>query len=155
MITKKVCMLGASAVGKTSLVRRFVDGGFSERYLTTVGVKLDKKDLTVDSQDIRIVLWDLSGEDEFAQLRTSYLRGSAGCFLVVDPTRPDTLGKANELRARAAQELGSVPLVTLFNKADLKSDWKIEADSEALETSAKTGAGVEEAFIHLARAVLA
>ena len=155
MITKKVCMLGASAVGKTSLVRRFVDGGFSDRYLTTVGVKLDKKDLAVNGQDVRLVLWDLSGEDEFAQLRTSYLRGAAGCLLIVDPTRPDTLEKADELRAKAVAELGDRPLLTIFNKADLKPDWKVESDTDALETSAKTGDGVEDAFLRLSREVLA
>lgn len=154
MITKKACLLGASSVGKTSLVRRFVEGAFSDRYLTTVGVKIVKKDVELDGQTIRLVLWDLSGEDDFAQLRSTYLRGSSGCFAVVDPTRPDTLEKASELRDRASEQLGGVPLVTLFNKADLKSEWKAPIERGALETSAKTGEGVEEAFLSLARAML-
>lgn len=152
MIAKKICMLGASSVGKTSLVRRFVDGSFSDRYLTTVGVKLDKKDVQVDGQDVRLVLWDLSGEDEFTQLRTSYLRGASGCLLVVDPTRPDTLEKVRELRAKAVEALGDdIPTLTLFNKADLRAEWRVEADPEAIETSAKTGDRVEDAFEILAR----
>ena len=155
MIQKKICMLGAFAVGKTSLVARFVKSIFSEKYLTTVGVKIDKKSLTVGDQEMTLILWDLAGEDEFLQLRTSYLRGSAGYFLVADGTRRATLDKAIELQQRAENEIGKVPFILLINKSDLKSEWDIQ-DSEiaaltaegwvTFETSAKTGANVEEIF---------
>lgn len=148
-------MLGAFAVGKTSLVARFVKSIFSEKYLTTVGVKIDKKSLTVRDQEMTLILWDLAGEDEFLQLRTSYLRGSAGYFLVADGTRRATLDKAIELQQRAENEIGKVPFILLINKSDLKSEWDIQ-DSEiaaltaagwiTFETSAKTGANVEEIF---------
>ncbi|HST21986.1 MAG TPA: Rab family GTPase [Blastocatellia bacterium] len=155
MIQKKICMLGAFAVGKTSLVARFVKSIFSEKYLTTVGVKIDKKSLTVRDQEMTLILWDLAGEDEFLQLRTSYLRGSAGYFLVADGTRRATLDKAIELQQRAENEIGKVPFILLINKSDLKSEWDIQ-DSEiaaliaegwvVFETSAKTGVNVEEIF---------
>ena len=155
MIQKKICMLGAFAVGKTSLVARFVKSIFSEKYLTTVGVKIDKKSLKVGDQEMTLILWDLAGEDEFLQLRTSYLRGSAGYFLVADGTRRATLDKAIELQQRAENEIGKVPFILLINKSDLKSEWDIQ-DSEiaaltaegwvTFETSAKTGANVEEIF---------
>ena len=148
-------MLGAFAVGKTSLVARFVKSIFSEKYLTTVGVKIDKKSLRVGDQEMTLILWDLAGEDEFLQLRTSYLRGSAGYFLVADGTRRATLDKAIELQQRAENEIGKVPFILLINKSDLKSEWDIQ-DSEiaaltaegwvTFETSAKTGANVEEIF---------
>ena len=155
MIQKKLCMLGAFAVGKTSLVARFVKSIFSEKYLTTVGVKIDKKSMSVGDQGVTLILWDLAGEDEFMQVRVSYLRGSHGYFLVADGTRRATLDKAIELQQRAENEIGDAPFILLINKADLKSEWEIQ-DSEitaliergwiVLETSAKTGLNVEEAF---------
>src|ERR1051325_7234218 len=74
LIQKKICMLGAYAVGKTSLVARFVRSIFSEKYHTTIGVKIDKKTLRVDDQELSLILWDLAGEDDFYQVRMSYLR---------------------------------------------------------------------------------
>ena len=82
MIQKKVCMLGAFAVGKTSLVRRFVHSMFADKYLTTVGVKIDKKQLTHSGKEVLLLLWDLYGEDEFQRVQTTYLRGSSGLFLL-------------------------------------------------------------------------
>src|SRR5262249_26446641 len=155
MIQKKICLLGAFAVGKTSLVARFVESLFSEKYLTTVGVKISKKALQVDNQAWHLMLWDLAGEDEFLQLRPSYLRGSSGYLLVVDGTRRATLDTAVHLQQRVAQAVGNVPFVVLFNKSDLENEWEIGQDAfEALarrgwpwlHTSAKTGGGVEEAF---------
>ena len=67
MIQKKICMLGAFAVGKTSLVKQYVSGIFSEKYHTTVGVKIDKKMVEVDGQSMTLILWDLHGEDEFSK----------------------------------------------------------------------------------------
>ena len=160
MIQKKICMLGASAVGKTSLVRRFVHSIFSERYHTTVGVKIDKKVMSVDGTDMTLMLWDLHGEDEFQSVRVSYLRGSSGHLVVADGTRPDTLARAYSLQTTIDK---GVPFVLILNKADLEDEWAIE-DSELeeakrrnwtiLRTSAKTGDGVREAFLSLARRML-
>lgn len=155
MITKKICLLGAVSVGKTSLVRRFVWGVFSDRYLTTVGVKIDKKKLEHDGEDVQLMIWDLAGEDEFTRLRSAYLKGAAGFFLVVDGTRRLTLEKALELQQTAAETAGDVPFIILFNKADLTEEWSIqESDLEECRskgwlfemTSAKNGDKVEEAF---------
>jgi len=158
MISKKICLLGASAVGKTSLTRRFVEGEFSDRYLTTIGVKIVKKELTVDGVEARLILWDVSGEDDYAELRMSYLRGASGYLLVVDPTRKETMAKALDLDGRVREALGDVPRLLLMNKADLREDWRVEApdaiSERVVETSAKTGAGVEEAFNKLAQEML-
>ena len=161
MIRLKICLLGATAVGKTSLARRFVHGVFQDRYLTTVGVRIDKRVVQVEGQEIHLVVWDLSGEDEFAQLQMRYLRGAAGWITVADGTRPDTLHKALDLHARAEAELGAQPAVLLLNKADLAEDWALSEErvaaldvggAPAVKTSAKTGEGVEAAFERLARA---
>lgn len=159
MIKKKICMLGAFAVGKTSLVRRFVESIFSDEYLTTVGVKIDKKTVTVKDQEVDLILWDIYGEDEFQKVKTSYLRGASGYFMVVDGTRADTLNTAFGLRKRAEEAIGKVPFVLVFNKSDLEDDWEIADNAmddllkdglTVVKTSAKTGQGVEEAFLSLA-----
>jgi small GTP-binding protein len=158
VIQKKICMLGAYAVGKTSLVARFVRSIFSEKYHTTVGVKIDKKVVRIGDNDVSLMLWDLAGEDDFYQVRMSYLRGSSGYLLVADGMRKATLDKAIELQTRAEGEIGQVPFILLVNKADLVSDWEIrEADLSTLQdngwrvvsTSAKDGTGVNEVFIEL------
>lgn len=164
MIKKKICMIGAVAVGKTSLVRRFVHGSYSERYLTTVGVKVDKKLLEAGGREVTLHLWDLAGEDAFTQLQTTYLRGASGYFVVVDGTRPETLEKALELHQRARTALGPAPCIFLLNKSDLDADWRIPPESldelrkthgAVQRTSAKSGDGVEDAFVELTRRMLA
>src|SRR3984957_8008415 len=98
MLKKKICMVGQFGVGKTSLVRRFVDSIFGESYLSTVGVKIDRKDVTVGSIAMRLMLWDLAGEDERTKLKMSHLRGASGYILVVDGCRAASLAKAIELQ---------------------------------------------------------
>lgn len=163
-IKKKICLLGAEAVGKTSLVRRYVLGIFSDRYLTTMGVKIDKKILHVAEEEVQLIVWDLAGEDELTQLRTDYLRGASGYLLVVDGTRVSTLHKAIELQRKAADVASSVPFILVVNKSDLAEEWFPLQDCleefgcglwPLCTTSARLGTGVEEAFLMLARLMLA
>ncbi len=158
MIQKKICMLGASAVGKTSLVRRFVQGVFSDKYLTTIGVKIDRKQVEVGGASVNLLLWDLNGEDRFQKLSMSYLRGASGYFLVADGTRRETLDTALSLHERVRATIGPAPCCLLINKADLELEWEVDegalsgfAEGEIVtrRTSAKTGTGVEEAFREL------
>ena len=159
MIQKKVCMLGTFAVGKTSLVRRFVESIYSDKYHTTVGVKVDKKLVKAGETELTLVLWDIEGAETEHDLRTSYLRGAGGYILVADGTRNDTLYKALAIQARAEETVGKVPFLLLLNKADLAEQWSVsERETEALRekgwdvihTSAKTGSSVEGAFQTLA-----
>ncbi|NJM20941.1 MAG: GTP-binding protein [Richelia sp. RM2_1_2] len=163
MLQKKICMVGAFATGKTSLVAKFVYSIFSEKYQTTVGVKIDKKTVQVKEQELSLILWDLYGEDEFQKLRTSYLRGSSGYLLVVDGTRKTTLEKAVELQQRVEDNLGKVPFILVLNKWDLQDEWELDSTNiENLEnkgwitikTSAKTGLNVEEIFNILASKIM-
>lgn len=163
MIQKKICMVGASSVGKTSLVARYVKSIFSDKYLTTVGVKIDKKTVQARGQEVNLLLWDLAGEDEYMQLRLSYLRGSSGYFLVVDGTRRATLDTAFELQTKVVGEIGEAPFILLLNKYDLTDEWDIDDGAMArlsetgwdiIRTSAKTGLGVEEAFQSLAEKMM-
>lgn len=163
MIQKKICMLGTFAVGKTSLVRRFVESIYSDKYHTTVGVKIDKKQVQVSGQDLMLILWDIEGAEKANELRSSYLRGAAGYLLVADGTRRDTLYMALEIHNRAQETVGTVPHLLLINKSDLVAEWNLDArELEALtekgwqviQTSAKSGVGVEDAFLTLAQKML-
>jgi small GTP-binding protein len=158
MMQKKICLLGAYAVGKTSLVTRFVDSIFSETYRTSVGVRIEKKALQLGGQEWHLIIWDLAGEDEFLQIRPSYLRGTSGYLLVADGTRRATLEAAVKIQQRVRESIGDVPFVLMLNKADLAAEWEIDEQRlEALarrgwtwlKASAKTGVGVEEAFFTL------
>src|SRR6187455_2295151 len=101
MIHKKICMLGGFAVGKTSLVAQYVTSLFSDKYLSTVGVKIDKKQIAVDGRDVTLMLWDVAGQDDFQSVQESQLRGMAGYLLVVDGTRRATLETARQLQEKA------------------------------------------------------
>ncbi len=164
MIQKKICMLGGFAVGKTSLVARFVHSRFSDKYLTNIGVKVERKQVQVGPREVVLLLWDIYGEDDFQKIRTSYLKGSHGFLLVVDGTRKATLEVARKLRESAHEAAGPVPFVLALNKSDLEENWEVdEAELSALEsdgwpivrTSAKSGSGVEETFLELARRMVA
>ena len=158
MLQKKICMLGAFAVGKTSLVRRYVESIFSDAYHTTVGVKISKKVVRVNDSEVKLVLWDLYGEDGFQQMHWQYLQGASGYLLVADGTRLATLDKALALEQKAREVVGALPFVFVVNKCDLADDWAFDATLEAqlaaknwtiLRSSAKTGEGVNEAFASL------
>ena len=159
VLQKKICMLGGFSVGKTSLVKRYVHSVFSETYLTTVGVKIDKKTVDLSDRIVNLILWDLAGEDDINSFRMTNLRGAAGYVLVADGTRPSTLDVALSLRQRVEADLGPLPFVMLLNKNDLKEQWAIsDADLAGLQhngwwvepSSARTGEGVEDAFKDLA-----
>jgi small GTP-binding protein len=163
MISKKVCMLGSFSVGKTSLIERYVCSLFSDKYLSTMGVKISKKTLSIDETHVNLVLWDMEGKDIYAEVNMAYLRGAMGFFAVADGTRKETLESAVALCEAAFRTAGDIPFRLLVNKADMRDRWEIsdallaplaERGVQILPTSAKTGAGVDEAFVSLTRSML-
>lgn len=158
-VQKKVCLLGAFAVGKTSLIRRYMEGRFDDKYLSTVGVKISRKVLQRPEYELNLLIWDLAGGDEIDQLSRRYLLGAVGAILVCDLTRPATLEVA-ERQAGIMQGVHSYPVLVLAaNKLDLETERAIDDQTLAtaagamgvpwLLTSAKSGLGVEDAFDHL------
>lgn len=162
-ITSKICVIGDFAVGKTSTVERFVNSAFSDKYLTTVGVKVDTKSVVSNEIDHKLIIWDIAGTDRFGEIEFSYLRGSAGYILVADGTRFNTIAAAQDLRAQVEARYGELPYVFLINKSDLSQEWEVTDQSmESLRsscknvytTSAKTGEDVENALFKLAKLIL-
>ena len=156
-------MLGSFAVGKTSLVQQYVNSIFSEKYQTTIGVKIDQKNVSVNGIDVNLLLWDIHGEDEYQKIKPAYLMGSAGCFVVIDGTRLASFDVANNLIETAQKTVPKAIIVVLINKSDIKDEWEIGADEieslktsgfEVIETSAKTNSSVSEAFEALTKLML-
>ena len=152
MIQKKICMVGVFGVGKTCLVQQFVHSIFAARYLSTVGVKIDRKDVKSGDMDIRLMLWDLEGRDGVRDVNGSYVRGAHGIIYVVDGTRRETVDQIFDIRDNVLREVGAVPSVIALNKIDLVDEWKLRAGEEddlaakgihVIRTSAKTNQGVE------------
>ena len=163
MVQKKICMVGVFATGKTCLVQRYVHSIFSPRYLTTVGVKIDRKEVNVRGDPVTLLLWDLEGRDGNHDVNPSYVRGAHGLIFVVDGTRRETFEQAFEIRDAITSHVGEIPSAFAFNKSDLTDEWKLtQADEDAVSarglhgvrTSAKSGTGVEETFQWLAEATL-
>ena len=163
MDTCKICILGDFAVGKTSLVARFVHNQFSNQYHTSIGIKVDTKELIApDGCYLKLAIWDVAGTDTPTELFLRYLRGSSGYVLVADCTRRKTFERALQLRDAVESQMEGLPFVGLVNKVDLASEQEIdeaclsrhrEAGDVWIRTSALSGEHVEDAFHLLARAI--
>jgi len=164
-LTSKICVVGDFAVGKTSVVERFVNNHFSDKYLSTVGVKIDTKEIEFPELRVtqKLVIWDVAGADRFGPMELSYLRGANGYIFVADGTRPATLRSVETIHAQIEEKYGPAPGVVLLNKRDLVSEWDI-SDGRVDElsarygfvcrTSAKTGDEVEQAMVRLGEMIV-
>jgi small GTP-binding protein len=178
--SKKICLMGASGVGKTSLVKRFIEGKFDETYRTTIGVHINKKCVICGVEQVELEIWDLEGKDDpRSEYSATYLGGAQGYMLVADVTRPDTLDVAKaflstimrhrkEARVKNEGILAEVleeddpPVVLLLNKQDLPHASSVTervkqtfgSEVEIFNTSAKLDEEVGQAFNCLVRQML-
>ena len=163
----KVCLVGEGAVGKTALIRRFIHDQFDDRYISTLGAKVSKKEISVPNPKgsgeiaIDMTIWDIMGEKGFRELlKEAYFHGAQGILAVCDLTRKDTLGELHDWIAAVHKVTGQIPIQFLANKADLEKQRAFSEDdvkkvaevhkSPYLYTSAKSGQNVEEGFRSLA-----
>lgn len=156
-VAKKVCLIGRFAVGKTSLVKQYINQEFGEKYKTTVGVSISTKNILVNNDTVSLVIWDIAGFEQDGHY-AHYLRGTHGLIWVIDGTEPEsfeTLKTINE----SIPEIKQIPSVCFINKHDLQNEWAIQdKDIEDLKkfnytvfkTSAKTGKNVNAGFQKLA-----
>lgn len=165
VVQKKICLLGDFAVGKTSLMRRYVEGRFDDKYLSTIGVKISRKTIFRDYGQLNLLIWDMTGGDDIGtQARASYLRGAAGALVVCDLTRRETLTIFERYASQMRALNPSTPLVLVGNKVDLAAERVIMdtdlqlacnalGSSKFFLTSAKTGTNVDDVFTYLAEMV--
>lgn len=171
-IKMKVCLIGEFAVGKTSLIQRYVYDTFSDRYIQTIGAKITKKALLLKypelstNLDVDLTIWDIMGEKGFRELlKEAYFYGAQGLLAVVDMTREDTYYEIPTWINAVEKVAGTVPTVFLGNKIDLEhskmvgeEDMKMIGESYQspyLLTSARTGQNVERAFLEIAQRIAA
>ena len=159
----KIIMCGAGAVGKTALVRRYVENKFDHNYLLTIGMDpsnkvIDIKDESGESHKVSLLIYDVAGQERFQTLREVFFRGAHGAFLVFDLTRDRTVDALIDWHRQIMERVGPIPIFLIGNKADLTND--IEVDKETVmqklmprfgakkyfETSALKNEGVMEAF---------
>jgi len=160
----KITILGDSAVGKTSLINQFVEGSFQEDYKPTLGANIVRKDVNIDAANakVRLIMWDLAGQEKYNVIRSMYFEGVAGCILVYDLTRTMTFQSIKEKWIKDIQNYvrNQGAYILIGNKVDLKDQRVVETKdgqelaenikaSDFIETSAKYGENVEMAFKNL------
>ncbi|UCF07645.1 MAG: GTP-binding protein [Thermoplasmata archaeon] len=168
----KICLVGESAVGKTSLVRRYVFNEFRDKYVTTIGAKVTKKEITIKhpdgdgTLDVSLLIWDIIGQKSFRQLlQDAYFYGANGIIGVCDNTREKTLSELHSWTDAIHNITEDIPIVFLGNKSDLEEELELglsELKGFASEyenavpylSSAKTGLNVEVAFKTLSGTIL-
>ncbi|MGK7892250.1 MAG: Rab family GTPase [Xenococcus sp. (in: cyanobacteria)] len=168
VISKKICLLGDFSVGKTSLIRRFIEGTFSDQYLTTVGVKISRKSISLDAlgKSINFILWDIEGQTKFQSIAPSYIQGATGVIIVGDLTRPETLANLHKHLELFLKINPQGIAVIALNKTDLVDPEKLSKLLEQYSfsnnihvvasygTSAKSGSCVNEMFQQLAQSIM-
>lgn len=172
VISKKMCMVGDFGVGKTSLIRRFVDRQFSDQYLSTVGVKISKKNVELlevkqkEKQDVQLLIWDLEGNTKFKSIAPTYLQGAGGALIVADVSRLETVERIIDHVELFCSINPKGAIIIALNKVDLIDEEKLTKIVEIAEgiapnkvlgtyaTSAKVGKDVDDIFYKLAYKML-
>jgi small GTP-binding protein len=171
-ISKKICLIGDFGVGKTSLVRRFVDRQFSDRYLSTVGVKISRKSMEVSDSErqknitLQLLIWDIEGSTKFKGVSTSYFQGAKGAIIVGDVTRPESLENISAHIQAFLKVNPQGKTVIALNKSDLIDAEYLEkycqlysfSDNKSFVStyvsSAKNGTNVDKIFQSLAHSMI-
>jgi small GTP-binding protein len=167
-LQKKICLLGMYGAGKTSLVRRFVENAFDEKYHSTIGVKVNRKRVALSGQQthshVDLLVWDIAGQDDLPAPAQNYFRGAHGALVVHDLTRPESRQRLALYCERFLRVAPQAKIVFAGNKADLAEAHSFDPAqfqellgplaAPHLLTSAKTGENVEEAFQMLAEAIV-
>jgi small GTP-binding protein len=151
-ISKKIVLVGHFGVGKSSLIRRFVQNAFSDDYKVTIGVQIHKKEITIGDKNLTFIIWDIEGKDDLDKIRKSYLIGTSGFIYVIDPTRSCTYINFNDEINYLKTNFPTASLISVASKSDLidEKDFTQELAENNLTvdffSSAKTGKNVQNIF---------
>ena len=164
-ITFKILTIGESGVGKTCILRRFVENKFLKNHLATIGIDFKTKTLNINNQEIKLKIWDTAGQERFRNITTQYYKGADGIVLVYDVTDEASYEKIkdwmDQILSNTQQE--EIGLVLLGNKCDMEPRNVTEDQGKKMaeelkisyfETSALTGQGIKEAFEQLTRDIM-
>jgi small GTP-binding protein len=159
---RKVCLLGDGGVGKTSLVRRYVEDAFSDNYIISFGTKVSKKVIDLGEVELTLMIWDILGQKSDDALHAAYYRGANGALVVGDLTRPETMRHLVKWKDDFLKVSPGSLIVAAANKSDLESSIDANEIQELalalgtgfVHTSAKTGDGVEGLFLTLGRGIM-
>ncbi|NVM52790.1 MAG: GTP-binding protein [Candidatus Helarchaeota archaeon] len=155
----KLILFGNIAVGKTSLVERFIHDRFNETYITTLGYNVFEKQIVHDNNILSLMIYDIGGQEKFRELREKYANGADMAFIIYDVTDRNSFNAVPDWKKDLFEFAGEIPFIIIGNKIDLEHKipegdaMKLSYEINALdffETSAKTGQGVENAFNLLA-----
>ncbi len=156
-LSKKIILLGQFGVGKSSLIERFVHQEFSELYITTIGVKIDKKEVQFGDKKYSLLIWDIAGEDAQIKVPAAYKLGAHGAIFVFDLTMPSSFESLEQDIAYMKKNIPPIPFVLAGNKADLVNEAELSRIKEIIPSddyiysSAKTGENVENIFTSLVK----
>ena len=166
--TCQILLLGDSSVGKTSLITRYTNGTFGGHYIATVGIEHYTKQETINNLKICVKVWDTAGQERFRAITPNILRNAEGIVLVYDVTNTESFENLkfwiNSIKTNFGENNGVLPIITIGNKIDMEDMREINKDEakkfakennyKYFETSAKTGEGVDEAFIEIVNQVI-
>ncbi len=163
--TFKILLLGDGAVGKTSLVQRFVHNKFAKAYLMTIGMEPYSRFETINDTKVCLQLWDIAGQERFASMRHIFYKGSLGALVTYDITRRQSFQNLRKWVEEAKAESPRISLIVVGNKNDMEDlrdvsteEGQAYADEIGaigfIETSAKTGDNVADAFLNMGNAIL-
>jgi small GTP-binding protein len=158
--TFKIVVLGASAVGKSSIVQRLIQGTFTEEGTTTCGADFYSYSCPVETDSVRLQIWDTAGQERFRSISKSYFRNAVGAILVYDITSMASFEQLTDwLNDLQSLSLPNAYILLVGNKSDLESQREVGAHLvkefcgrhhlDPVETSAANGKGVKEAFARL------
>lgn len=164
-IAIKVVIVGNGAVGKSSMIQRYCKGSFTKDYKKTIGVDFLERQIKVEEEEVRLMLWDTAGQEEFDAITKAYYRGAQACVLAFSTTDRDSFVAINKWKKKVEDECGSIPMVLVQNKIDLIDQATVKPDEvESLarelrvrlyRTSVKEDLNVDQVFNYLVDQYLA
>ena len=164
MLRLKILILGDSAIGKTSLLLKYVDGYFPKIYISTIGVEFKTKILNLNGMDIKLQIWDTAGQERFHSITKNFMKGSDGIIFAYDITNRSTFDNLKNWISEAQEEAGDFEKIIVGNKIDLEKERKVSKESlnkfcenkkiKGMEISVKKGINVNECFETLTKLII-